>query len=56
MGGNLTGYFVVHDDDSAESGNNQWYTVGARQAGKLNGLDYRVEYYHQFGDGAVPAT
>ena len=27
-----------------------------QQAGKLSGLDYRVEYYHQFGDGAVPAT
>jgi hypothetical protein len=56
LGGNLTGYFVAHDDDSAESGNNQWYTMGARQAGKMNGLDYRVEYYHQFGDGAVPAN
>jgi hypothetical protein len=56
LGGNLAGYFVAHDDESAESGNNQWYTMGARQAGKMNGLDYRVEYYHQFGDGAVPAT
>ena len=56
MGGNLAGYFVVHDDNSAESGDNQWFTIGARQAGKLSGLDYRVEYYHQFGDGAVPAT
>ena len=56
MGGNLAGYFVAHDDNSAGSGENQWFTVGARQAGKLGGLDYRVEYYHQFGDGAVPAT
>ena len=58
MGGNLAGYFLVHDDNSAatESGDNQWFTMGARQAGKLSGLDYRVEYYHQFGDGALPAT
>jgi len=46
----------VHDDNSAESGSNQWFTIGARQAGKLSGLDYRVEYYHQFGDGAIPAN
>ena len=56
MGGNLAGYFVAHDDGSAESGDNQWFTIGARQAGKLSGLDYRVEYYHQFGDGAIPAN
>ncbi|SVC07947.1 uncharacterized protein METZ01_LOCUS260801, partial [marine metagenome] len=59
MGGDLTGYFVVVDDNSASSAlddENTWYTVGARQKGKLGGLDYRVEYYHQFGDGAVRAA
>jgi len=59
MGGDLTGMFVVVDDDSASTAfddQNTWYTVGARQKGKAGGLDYRVEYYHQFGDGAVPAT
>jgi hypothetical protein len=56
LGGNLTGYFVVADDNNAASGDNQWYTIGARQKGKLAGLDYRVEFYHQFGDGAVPAA
>jgi hypothetical protein len=33
-----------------------WFTVGARQAGKLASLDYRVEYYHQFGDAGVTAN
>ena len=59
MGGDLSGYFVINNDDSAVTGSydkNLWYTVGARQKGKLGGLDYRVEYYHQFGDGAVPGT
>jgi len=59
MGGDLTGMFVIVDDDSAATtfdDQNQWYTIGARQKGKAGGLDYRVEYYYQFGDGAVPAT
>lgn len=58
MGGDLSGYFVVIDDNAAAGldDQNTWYTVGARQKGKLGGLDYRVEYYHQFGDGAVRAT
>jgi len=29
---------------------NNIYTVGARQAGQLYGIDYRVEYYYQFGE------
>jgi len=60
LGGDLTGMFVVTDDQATggtgyEDGQ-QWYTIGARQKGKLGGLDYRVEYYHQFGDGAVEAN
>ena len=58
-GGDLSGYFVVVDDNTASTlleDMNTWYTIGARQKGKLGGLDYRVEYYHQFGDGAVRAT
>jgi hypothetical protein len=57
MGGNLSGYFVITDDQSEGLGGqdeNLFYTIGARQKGKAAGLDYRVEYYHQFGDGAVP--
>ena len=59
LGGNLVGYFVVADDNSAtvtSVDENTWYTIGARQAGKLGGLDYRVEYYRQFGDGGVDAA
>jgi len=59
LGGALSGYFVLLDDSSASAeldSNQQWFTIGARQAGKLAGLDYRVEYYHQFGDGAAAAT
>jgi len=59
LGGALTGMFVVVDDNSASTAlddENTWYTIGARQKGKMGGLDYRVEYYHQFGDGAVRAT
>ena len=56
LGGDLAGYLVVADDNNARGGDNQWYTIGARQKGKLAGLDYRVEYYHQWGDGAIDAT
>jgi hypothetical protein len=58
MGGDLSGYFVITADDSEtlnSDDQNDFYTVGARQNGKAGGLDYRVEYYYQFGDGAVPA-
>jgi len=57
MGGSLSGYFVVTNDDSETAlsdDENTFYTIGARQKGKMGGLDYRVEYYYQFGDGAVP--
>ena len=59
MGGNLTGMFVAADDNSTlatAEDEEIWYTIGARQAGKLGGLDYRVEYYHQWGDGGISAT
>ena len=59
MGGSLSGIFTLtnNDDGSAEmQDNEQWYTVGARQKGKLGGLDYRVEFYHQFGDAGTSAA
>ena len=59
MGGDLTGMFVIVNDNSEDVGyhdSNDWYTIGARQKGKISGLDYRVEYYHQFGDGQARAT
>jgi hypothetical protein len=61
LGGDLSGYFVVTDDEAINAvdfgaDENTFYTIGARQKGKLGGLDYRVEYYHQFGDGGVEAN
>jgi hypothetical protein len=60
LGGALQGYFVIVDDESTTAIQmddvNTFYTIGARQAGKLGGLDYRVEYYHQFGDGGAAAV
>jgi len=56
MGGALSGIFTYTNDDDAGSGAadvERWFTIGARQKGKLNGLDYRVEFYHQFGDAGV---
>jgi len=59
MGGALQGYFVIVDDESTDAtvldDENTFYTIGARQAGKIAGLDYRVEFYHQFGDGGAAA-
>jgi hypothetical protein len=58
LGGGLSGYFVYLNDSSADAelSDNDWFTIGARQAGKLGGLDYRVEYYHQFGDAGAVAN
>jgi len=61
LGGDLAGYFVITDDRAISAvdfggDENEFYTIGARQKGKLGGLDYRVEYYHQFGDGGVEAS
>jgi hypothetical protein len=32
------------------AGDNDQHTIGARQAGQLYGIDYRGEYYYQWGD------
>jgi len=64
MGGALEGIFVLTEDDNTDAtaweDSQTWYTIGARQKGKvsvLGGLDYRVEFYHQFGDaGAIANT
>jgi len=58
LGGALSTYIVLVDDDcgrlSVTAGvcdnPGQWYTLGARQAGKMFGLDYRAEAYWQVGD------
>jgi len=63
MGGALEGIFTITDDDNTSAtaweDNQTWYTIGARQKGKLplvGGLDYRVEFYHQFGDAGAIAN
>jgi hypothetical protein len=65
LGGALSGLFTYTRDGQTAGANSvassmgdtmNWYTVGARQAGKLAGLDYRVEYYHQFGDAGTIAS
>jgi len=61
MGGTLSGIFTVtnEDDDKAATITEDqqiWYTIGARQKGKISGLDYRVEFYHQFGDAGIVGT
>ena len=58
MGGTLSGIFTLTNNDDGDAGmndNEQWYTLGARQKGKMGGLDYRVEFYHQFGDAGTIA-
>ncbi len=64
LGGGLSLCFVSLDDDCSTGAttagvcantttnvvDNNIYTVGARQAGQLFGLDYRGEFYYQFGD------
>jgi len=60
MGGALEGIFTLTNDNSTDNtgGEDQqnWMTVGARQKGKMGGLDYRVEFYHQFGDAGAIAN
>ncbi len=58
LGGGLSLYFVAVDDEAGLTGtngpsagpsDNNSYTIGARQAGQLFGIDYRGEFYYQFG-------
>jgi len=60
MGGSLTGIFTATIDGNTSAtaweDEQTWYTIGARQKGKMSGLDYRVEFYHQFGDAGAIAN
>jgi hypothetical protein len=59
LGGALSGYLTITNDaatDTSGSNEENWYTIGARQAGKIAGIDYRVEYYHQLGEAGNLAT
>lgn len=59
LGGNLSITYAGIIDPCGNSSNcttapaqsaNSMHTIGARQAGQLYGIDYRGEYYYQFGD------
>ena len=65
LGGKLSAMYIWQndgcggtDDAGCEGGQNDIHTIGFRQAGQLFGLDYRGEYYYQFGDaqGIASAT
>jgi len=59
LGGTLEGIFTATNDDNTLNGwedEQLWFTIGARQKGKFRGLDYRVEFYHQFGDAGAIAN
>ena len=49
-GGQLSFHFSALLDEQVSGQDNDTYTLGLRQAGKLNGIKYRAEYYYQFGD------
>jgi len=58
LGGNLSVIFNYLEDNCGTNTNctddaalaNEIYTIGFRQAGQLYGIDYRGEYYYQFGE------
>ena len=59
LGGALSGYVTMTSEttsDGTGSDAQNWFTVGARQAGSVAGIDYRVEYYHQLGDAGAVAN
>jgi hypothetical protein len=54
LGGQFSGYLNWDSNSSAaaaQTRDNDIWTIGGRQAGKLAGLDYRGEYYYQWGSG-----
>jgi hypothetical protein len=54
LGGQFSGYLDYDSNSSAaaaQTRDNEIWTIGGRQAGKLAGLDYRGEYYYQWGSG-----
>ncbi len=54
LGGGLSLYLVGTQDE--RTADNDIYTVGFRQAGQIFGIDYRGEYYHQWGDANADAN
>jgi len=53
-GGDLSLYHVILDNESTPHGGTM-FTTGARHKGKMFGLDYRAEYYYQYGQGGAYA-
>ncbi len=51
LGGQFSAYYVFSNENCAGAScrDNNFHTVGGRQAGQLFGLDYRGELYYQFG-------
>jgi hypothetical protein len=52
LGGQFSAYLDYDSNSSAavaQTNDNEIWTIGGRQAGKLAGLDYRGEYYYQWG-------
>jgi hypothetical protein len=65
LGGNFSVYYnALVDRCGSSTGNelnctgrdNNTHTVGFRQAGQLFGINYRGEYYHQWGDATAIAS
>jgi len=42
--------------DACNNQDNEIHTIGFRQAGQLYGINYRGEYYHQWGDARADGT
>ena len=54
LGGQFSGILNYDTNSSgaaAQTLENDIFTIGARQAGKILGFDYRGEYYYQWGSG-----
>ena len=54
LGGQFSGILNYDTNSSAaaaQTRENEIWTIGARQAGKFMGFDYRGEYYYQWGSG-----
>jgi hypothetical protein len=65
LGGKLSTMYVYRNDGcggafntggTCTGGQNDTHTIGFRQAGQLFGLDYRGEYYYQFGEAQGQAS
>jgi hypothetical protein len=64
LGGKLSTMYIYRADGcggtyssgSCLGGANDTHTIGFRQAGQLFGLDYRGEYYYQFGEAQGQAA